>query len=414
MMEHSDLGSAANTPNGHLTRSDMIAGFQAEFAAKESADHESEERLALVAEAATEGLYDWNIEQNQLYVSPRLTRMFGFVGGEFISEAWYERVHVAEKEQYREALVALFKSQSDRLHVEYRIRNVAGDYIWVRDNAIPLRNAAGRAIRLVGAIADISKRKQHEIELAEARDQALQATQAKSRFLANMSHELRTPLNAIIGISEMLEEDAQIDDLNDYVEPMQRITRASKHLLALINDILDLSKIEAGRIELYPEPTGIAELVEEVTNTAKPLAGKNDNCLYVSNCSDIRSIHVDKMRLRQILLNLLSNACKFTEHGEVTLDVSPETREDEKWVRFSVRDTGIGMTPEQVSRLFEEFAQADASTAKIYGGTGLGLALSRRLARLMDGDITVESDLGVGSVFHARFPLDQAGADCQN
>ncbi len=232
----------------------------------------------------------------------------------------------------------------------------------------------------------------------------MQATRTKSQFLANMSHELRTPLNAVIGITEMLEEDARDDGLEDYLEPLQRITRAGKHLLHLINEVLDLAKIEAGRIEFHLEQIEIRPLIDELANTAQPLADANSNRLVVDCKSDIGQMRADLTRVRQIVLNLLSNACKFTKKGEITLTVAREETDQRSWIVFTVRDTGIGITAEQMARLFQEFAQADASTTRKYGGTGLGLAITQRLCQLMGGDITVESEPDVGSTFRARLP----------
>jgi signal transduction histidine kinase/CheY-like chemotaxis protein len=232
------------------------------------------------------------------------------------------------------------------------------------------------------------------------------ASRHKSQFLANMSHELRTPLNAIIGVTEMLLEDARALDQADQVEPHERILRAGKHLLALINDILDLSKIEAGKMELHPESFAIAPLVEDVVATVRPLAEKNGNQVVVDCPADLGTMWADATRVRQALLNLASNAGKFTERGRVAVAVDRRHDRGRDWVTFAVSDTGIGMTAEQLARLFEEFTQADASTTRRYGGTGLGLAISRRFCRMMGGDITVESAPGEGSTFTMWLPAD--------
>jgi two-component system, NtrC family, sensor kinase len=240
-------------------------------------------------------------------------------------------------------------------------------------------------------------------EIQEKSRQLEQASRHKSQFLASMSHELRTPLNAIIGLTEMMVTNAPRFGTEKAAEPLRRVHRAGTHLLGLINQVLDLSKIEAGRLELNPESVNLAPLVDEVVGTARQLAEQNKNRLVLDVQEKLGRLTVDPMRLRQILLNLLSNACKFTKEGEVTLRVR-KVADGRDWIEFAVSDTGIGMTAEQQSKLFEEFSQADSSTAQRYGGTGLGLAITRKLARMMGGDVTVESEPGKGSVFTVRLP----------
>ncbi len=232
------------------------------------------------------------------------------------------------------------------------------------------------------------------------------ANQLKSQFLANMSHELRTPLNAIIGVTEMLLEDARDLKRDDEIEPLERVLRAGRHLLELINDILDLSKIEAGKMDLHADTFPVALLVGDVVKTIEMLAGKNGNRLVLDCPAGIGSMHADQIRVRQVLLNLMSNANKFTKNGTVSVTVRREAREGRDWVAVAVADTGIGMTPEQLSRLFNDFVQADASTTRKYGGTGLGLAISRRLCQMMGGEITVTSELGKGSTFLMNLPAE--------
>jgi signal transduction histidine kinase len=234
------------------------------------------------------------------------------------------------------------------------------------------------------------------------------ASQHKSQFLANMSHELRTPLNAIIGLTELLCDNAARFGTEKALEPLRRVLRAGRHLLNLINDILDLSKIEAGKMDLILESVAIGPVVEEVLGTARPLAEQNNNALELDCPDGIGSVHVDNMRLRQILLNLLSNACKFTKGGVVRLRIARAEGSGQHWVDFAVSDTGIGMTGEQLGRLFQEFSQADASTTRQFGGSGLGLVISRRLCRLMGGDITAISAPGKGSTFTVRLPTGAA------
>jgi signal transduction histidine kinase/DNA-binding response OmpR family regulator len=243
-------------------------------------------------------------------------------------------------------------------------------------------------------------------EARRAHAAAEEASRTKSSFLANMSHELRTPLNAIIGLTELLCDNAARFGTEKALEPPRRVLRAGRHLLSLINDILDLSKIEAGKMDLTLESVAIGPVVEEVLGTARPLAEQNKNALELDCPEGIGSVHADNMRLRQVLLNLLSNACKFTKGGTVRLRIARAEEAGQHWVDFAVSDTGIGMTEEQLGRLFQEFTQADASTTRQFGGTGLGLAISRRLCRLMGGDITVTSVPGEGSTFTVRLPTE--------
>jgi signal transduction histidine kinase len=239
-------------------------------------------------------------------------------------------------------------------------------------------------------------------EIQEKSRQLAEASQHKSQFLANMSHELRTPLNAIIGVTEMLREDAEA--LKQDLEPLDRVLGAGRHLLALINDILDLSKIEAGRMELQLESFALAPLIANVVKTIEPLAAKNANQVAVQCDAEIGTLHADQMRLRQALLNLMSNANKFTERGTINIDGRQGQENGRDWITLAVADTGIGMTPEQMGKLFQEFSQASSSTASKYGGTGLGLVISRRFCQMMGGDITVESEVGRGSTFTIRLP----------
>ena len=229
------------------------------------------------------------------------------------------------------------------------------------------------------------------------------ASERKSQFLASMSHELRTPLNAIIGLTEMMVTNAGRFGTEKAAEPLQRVHRAGTHLLGLINQVLDLSKIEAGKLELHPQTVELAPLINEVVDTARQLAEKNKNRLMAEFQENLGILTVDPMRLRQILLNLLSNACKFTKEGEVALR-KRRVSNGGHWIELSISDTGIGMTPEQQAKLFEEFTQADATTAQRFGGTGLGLAITRKLARMMGGDVTVASEPGKGSLFTLRLP----------
>ncbi len=249
--------------------------------------------------------------------------------------------------------------------------------------------------------------RQRTAELAAARDAAIEAAEAKSLFLANVSHELRTPLNAIIGYSEILLEEFGELERETMIADLRKIVASGRHLLALVNDVLDLSKIEAGKMDVYYERFPVKRMIDEVVETIRPLIRENDNELKIETPDALGDISSDLTKLRQALFNLLSNAAKFTENGTITLAAMRTSRDGEDWLRISVADTGVGMSREQMAKLFEYFSQAESSTARRYGGTGLGLALSRRFCHLLDGDLTVESELGQGSTFVIDLPMQR-------
>ena len=247
--------------------------------------------------------------------------------------------------------------------------------------------------------------------LTVAKDEAERANGAKSDFLAKMSHELRTPLNAVLGYSEILLEDAELEGRGEQIADLQKISAAGKHLLAMVNDILDISKIEAGKMELHIETIDVAKLIDEVESTARPLAAKNTNAFVVERGSDLGKIRADATKLRQAIFNLLSNAAKFTQNGKITLGVRREMRDRVNWIVISVADTGVGISKEQQASLFSNFSQANPSIAAKYGGTGLGLSLSQNLCRLMGGKITIESEPGKGSCFTIHLPANLANEE---
>jgi signal transduction histidine kinase len=269
---------------------------------------------------------------------------------------------------------------------------------------VPARGSA-EEVQLAQAFNEMTDALVHWHEEAAVRTRGLEAANsAKSAFLATTSHELRTPLNAIIGYSELMKEEAEEQQLDEFVPDLNRVLTASRHLLALINDILDLSKIEARRMEIDVSEFDFDDLITNVVNTSEALAAVRGNTLNVESDCTIGVVHQDRTRVQQVLLNLIGNACKFTESGQVRLHVSLEEEATTTELVIRVSDTGIGMSAEQLSRLFQEFRQADASMTRQYGGTGLGLAISQRLCGLMGGTITVESRLGAGSTFTVRVP----------
>jgi PAS domain S-box-containing protein len=365
----------------------------------EQALQESEQRLRVIAEAAPMAVLIITFDDGIVrYANQRFCEMFGF---DAASVQGLEAKTLYADPQQRAPVIELLRERGHLEGIENLFRRASGEEFWglVASQCIVFE---GRPAMITG-LADISDRKRMESELQKAVWATEQATHAKSDFVAKMSHELRTPLNAMIGLTEMLVANAARFGTEKALEPLKRVHRAGTHLLGLINQVLDLSKIEAGKLELSPESVNLAPLIDDVIGTAGQLAEKNQNRLVVEAQENLGALTVDPMRLRQILLNLLSNACKFTKQGDVALQVRKMVN-GRDWVEFTVADTGIGMTAEQQTKLFEEFAQADSLTARRYGGTGLGLAITRKLARLMGGDVTVTSEPGKGSVFTVRLP----------
>ena len=331
------------------------------------------------------------------------------LGGQIVGIICHEHIGSARHWQLEERtfvnslanLVALAIAGYERQRAQDAVTKAKQELEIIVEQRTALLKGANRLLRL-----EIAQRKQVENALTDAVHKAEAASRAKSAFLANMSHELRTPLNAIIGYSEILVEEAVEEGWQSMVPDINKILSAGQHLLSLINDILDLSKIEAGRMDLYLEKFDLPGLIDDVVTTVRPLVEKNRNRLEVICPKDIGSIYADLTKVRQILFNLISNALKFTEEGIVQLRVTRDRVNNNDWVSIYVSDTGIGISPEQQDRLFEAFIQGDNSTTRKYGGTGLGLAISRRFCQMMGGDIRVESEEGVGSTFTVYLKAD--------
>ena len=360
------------------------------------------------------GIILWDSEDNAVMVNNYMRDLFsdnpkikaGISYREFMAESFRSKIFSNRSEAENQAFIDMRVKAREKLKGSESIelpRQSDGRSLVLRSKRLPDES-------VIQLFVDVSELKLREEELEKsvhslnkARELADAANEAKSQFLANMSHELRTPLNAVIGLTEMLKEDAEDDGNDDYLEPLDRIYNASKHLLTLINDVLDLSKIEAGKIELYNENFGLKKIADEVVETAEPLAKKNNNRISVSFDEKDRVVNADFTRTKQILLNLVSNACKFCENDEIELIFSTYEEAQKEFVKIQVRDNGIGMTEEQLARLFQSFTQADSSTTRKYGGTGLGLTITRHLCKLMGGDIMVESEEGKGTTFTAHF-----------
>jgi PAS domain S-box-containing protein len=366
----------------------------------EQAIQESERRLRVIAEAAPMAVLIVTFDDGVIrYANQRFSQMFEIEGSSAVG--LQAKVLYADP-QHRERFVGALTEHGHVEGMEMLLKRAGGEEFWAL-MASQRIEFEGRPAMITG-LADISDRKRMEGELHKAIWASEQATRAKSDFVASMSHELRTPLNAIIGYSEILFEDAQSAGRESETADLRKIQDAGKHLLGLIDNILDISKIEAGKMTLYLETFELRPMIDSVAATVTALANKTGNVLVVNCADDIGTMHSDVTKVRQILFNLLSNACKFTRNGTITLTALRDTTEGIDWTEFQVRDTGIGMTPDQHAKVFEAFTQADDSTTRTYGGTGLGLAITKGFCRLMGGDVTLASEAGKGTTFLVRLP----------
>ncbi|WP_340643586.1 CHASE4 domain-containing protein [Phormidium pseudopriestleyi] len=361
--------------------------------------HENEQRYRAVIEQTSESIFLIDPTTQRIIESnTAFQKLLGYDSEEILSLTLGDFIdHESESIAYN--IERTLSAQSYHLG-ERRYRRKDGSFVEVEVSANKIYY--GKRTALSAVVRDITERKQVERELYQAKVTAELANKSKSQFLANMSHELRTPLNAIIGYSEILQEEAEELKPEELNADLGKIESAGRHLLGLINDILDLSKIEAGKMELYLESFPVPVTIQEIVFTVQPLVQKNGNQLQVDCEPEIGEMYADVTKVRQILFNLLGNACKFTHQGTIFLRVFQKEGE---MIIFEVRDTGIGMTQEQIDKLFQPFTQADTSTTRKYGGTGLGLAISKQFCQMMGGDITVDSELGKGSTFTIQLPL---------
>jgi PAS domain S-box-containing protein len=366
----------------------------------------SEAWFRAAVENLGEGVIMTDLQDAVVYVNPRMQELSGFPAVEMLGRTLASVLVLPEdRDVYRDRCQV--RQQGVGEQYETRLLRKDSTLFWAEVHATPFRNPEGEVAGAFSAVMDVTERRRIQEELVTAVDAAEDANRAKSAFLANMSHELRTPMNAIIGYGEMLQEEVRDRGQEDMLPDLLKIQTAAKHLLSLINDILDLSKIEANKMELQFETVAVEPLVREVENTVRPMLDRRHNRLSVRFAADVGEIRADLTRLRQVLLNLLSNATKFTENGEVHLEVAREGQDGQAALVFRIRDTGIGMSPEQLGKLFQAFTQADIEITRRYGGTGLGLAISRQLCRMMGGDVVAASELGKGSTFTVTLPLDR-------
>ncbi|MFO0697259.1 MAG: PAS domain S-box protein [Polyangiales bacterium] len=387
----------------------------------EEALREAGQRFRFIFEGAPVGMMTASPYGTIVQANPAFQRMFGHKMDELHERTLVELADARDRPLLREGLERLVAGEIDQLQRDIRFTTRLGQIVWAHV-AMFAEYDAHQVHQIIGVLEDITERKRAEEsfahllehledqvrdrtrELGEAKEAAEAASRAKSRFLATVSHELRTPLNAIIGYTEMLAEDAEARGHADYLPDLARVTSASKHLLGLINDILDLSKIEAGRVDLYLEDVALVPVVVDVTSTMQPLAEQSGNQLELAVAPGLGTARVDVTKLWQILLNLVGNACKFTREGRIRLSAERGEEDGTSVVVFEVADTGVGLDASEVERIFQPFTQADASTTRRFGGTGLGLSITKHFVEILGGRIDVRSEPGEGSVFRVVLP----------
>ncbi|MBE7197084.1 MAG: response regulator [Parafilimonas terrae] len=363
----------------------------------------SEERFRALVDASAAVIWNTNAEGELLPPQPRWGAYTGQTEEAYQGWGWVDAVHPDDRGEVAETWARSVEERVPYMST-HRLRRHDGAWRDMEARGVPVFASDGSLREWVGTHVDITVRREAEAEAERARQAAEAANRAKSQFIANMSHELRTPLSAVIGYSEMLGEELEDIGQAALLPDLRKIEAAARHLLSLINDVLDISKIEAGRVTASAETFSVSELLRDVTDATGSLIEKKANRFVLDAPGDLGQMHQDQTKIRQCLLNLVSNAAKFTENGTITLTVRRHREDASDWLSFAVADTGIGLTQEQMGRLFERFVQADDSTTRQFGGTGLGLAITRAFCRTMGGDIGVESEPGQGSTFTMRVP----------
>lgn len=378
-------------------RADITERKQAEQALRRS-----EEKFSNLFHQSSDGIFLHDMDGNILDANRKVLDLFGYSRAELLAMKVVELHPPAVLEKTGQGHKSLLENGYANFEIDFQRKN--GE-IFPADISASMIEIAGETV-VQGIVRDITERRQAHEAMRQAKEAAETANRAKSQFLANMSHELRTPLNAIIGYSEMLQEEVEDMNLAEFAPDLEKIRTAGRHLLALISDVLDLSKIEAGRMDLYLETFDVQTMIQDVAATIRPVIDKRNNTFEIHCADNLGSMYADLTKTRQVLFNLLSNAAKFTDEGNITLTVArePEPGSEEDRFVFTVTDTGIGIEAGKMENLFDAFTQADASTTRKYGGTGLGLAISQRFCQLMNGGITVKSRPGQGSTFTITLP----------
>jgi PAS domain S-box-containing protein len=368
--------------------------------------HIAMEHLDLAMEAAQMGSWNWDLVNDNITLDDNIHRLFGCDPGTFHSGQadFLQLLHPDDRARVNNQI----ENSIDQISIydtDYRVIWPDGSVHNIASRGKAYQDKSGKNLGIRGVCWNITKQKQAETALKKAKEAAEMANKAKSQFLANMSHELRTPLNAVIGYSELLEETAEAEQRTQDLSDLHSINTAGIHLLSLIDDILDLAKIEAGKMELTLTQFDVGALVDALVSSVSPLIDKNGNTLTVQGRDGVESLYADEAKLRQCLLNLLSNAAKFTEGGEIRLTIDCQHKDDNDWISFEVSDTGIGMDAEHLAKVMQPFAQADSTITRKYGGTGLGLAITHELIGMMGGEINVESEVGKGCTLTLRLPM---------